>query len=118
VEIRRLNKSKSGQKTNCAAARSREGGFTGDETSHSKSRTTSAQMLRESFSCVEQFSSGKRYSGGANDRQVGGDSADFKGGGGGPGSEAHGQINDFDELCGNGDENAGDAEHFADWGIV
>jgi hypothetical protein len=59
-ETRRMGKSKSGQKTTCAA-RSRGGLFpASDETTDSKSKTTSAQILRESISYVEHFSSGEK----------------------------------------------------------
>jgi hypothetical protein len=100
------------EETNCAAAQNREGGLfpTSDETFDSKSKTASAQIPRESISCVEHFSSSDKYGCGADDQQVGAHSADYKRGGCGPGSEAHGQIEVFEERCGNGDESAGDAE--------
>jgi hypothetical protein len=107
-----MGKRESGQKTNRAAARSREGELfpTSDETTDSKSETASAQILHESVSYAEHFSSGEKYGDGADDQQVGAGSAECKRGGGGPGSETHGQIDVFEERCGNGDESAGDAE--------
>jgi hypothetical protein len=75
---------------NCAAARSRGGLFpVSNETTDSKSKTVSAQILRESISYVENFSSGEKYGDGAGDQQVDAGSADFKRGGS-PGSQAHG----------------------------
>jgi hypothetical protein len=51
------------------------------------------------------------------DQQVGVNSAEFKRGGGGPGSKALGQIDVYEELCVDGDESAGDAK-LADKGMV
>jgi hypothetical protein len=90
-------KTKSRQKTNCATAQSREGGLfpAGNETTNGKSKTSSAQILRESISYVERLSSGEKYGDGADDQQVNAVSAEFKRGGC-PGSEA-GQIDVFEE---------------------
>jgi hypothetical protein len=108
LETRRKGKSESGQKTNCAAARSREGGLfhTSDETTGSKIKTASAQILRESISYVKYFSSGEKHGDGADDQHVGADSAECKRGGVGSGSEAHGQIDAFEERFGSIDESA------------
>jgi hypothetical protein len=93
----KIGKIKSGQKTNCATAQSRECGLfpAGNETTDENSKTSSAQILRESISYAERLSSGEKYGDGADDQQVSADSAEFKRGGC-PGSEA-GQIDVFEE---------------------
>jgi hypothetical protein len=54
-----MGKGKSGQKMNCAHARSGEGGLfpASDETTDSKSKAASAQIRRTSSSHVEYYSS-------------------------------------------------------------
>jgi hypothetical protein len=113
METRRTGKSKPGQKTSCAAARSREGGsfLAGDETAGSKPKIASAQILCESISYVEHFPSGEKYGHRADEQQMSADRAEFKRGGGGPGSKARGHIHVSDEQCVNGDESAGEAEY-------
>jgi hypothetical protein len=68
------------------------------------------QVLRESISDVEHFQIGEKYGDGEDDQLVVADSVDFKRGGGGAGSKAHGQIDVYEGRCVNGDESAGDAE--------
>jgi hypothetical protein len=113
METGRTGKSKPGQKTSCAAARSREGGLflAGDETTGSKPKIASAKILRESISYVEHFPSGEKYGHRADEQQMSADRAEFKRGGGGPGSKARGHIHVSDEQCVNGDESAGEAEY-------
>jgi hypothetical protein len=111
MENRRMGKSKSAQETNCVDAWSTDGGlfFPGDETKVSKSTRTCAYILREPLSLVEHVSTGEKYGDGSDDYRAGGNSAEFKRGGG-AGPKAHEQIDVYEERCVNGDESAGDAE--------